>query len=222
MLFYCNQPSEKGNENMANLFSVDGKAYQFFEKIADCMIVSILWSVFSIPVFTVGAASTALYDTVHKVIHNGSGHIWKVFWGAFKANFKQATVLWLMALLICALLGLDCYFAYILSGAYTELSWILILLIIMIAFVVMWSQYWFAYIAHIADPIKVILKNTFAMCTMHFGKSLAMLAGLAVCALLVIFLPVGPAFLLALPGGYLYFSSLLLKRIFSQYWNMES
>ncbi len=206
---------------MGKLFDVDGKVYQFLEKVADCIIVSVLWTIFSIPVFTIGAATTALYYTVHKAIRNGTGHVWRVFWDAFKSNFKQATILWIIELFLCAFLLLDCYFAYVLSGTYAELRWILIILMVIIAFVIMWSQYWFAYISHIADSVKTVLKNTFAMCTMHFGKSLALLSGLGVCAFLVLNLPIGPAFFVCLPGGYMYFACMLLKKVFGQYWDMN-
>ena len=96
---------------MGGFFDVDGKVYRFMEKITNCLIVSILWTIFSLPIITIGASSTALYYTVYKVIRNDTGHIWREFWNAFKNNFKQSTFLWIIFLLIIAFLGVDCYFS---------------------------------------------------------------------------------------------------------------
>ena len=206
---------------MANLFDINGKAYRFMEKIADGLIVNILWVVFSLPIITAGAATTALYYTMYKVIQNDTGHVWKEFWRAFKTNFKQATILWIIFLLIIAFLGLDCYFAYILSDANVTLKWLTAVLMFLMAIWVMWSLYWFPYISHIDDPIKAVMKNTLIMCVSNFGKSLSLFAAFAACAAIIVILPLSPVFLLVLPAVYMHFACRMIKKVFSQYWNME-
>ena len=68
-----------------------------------------LWFMCCIPVFTIGAATTALYYTVNKSIKNDRGYASSEFFSAFKSNFKQSTVIWLIFLAIYALLGFDYY-----------------------------------------------------------------------------------------------------------------
>lgn len=206
---------------MGSLFRLDGEVYRFMEEVANLILVSIFWTLFSLPVFTIGAASTALYYTTYKAIRNDTGHVWREFLLAFKSNFKQATLLWLLLVLMVVFLGFDCYVAYILSGIHTALQWVLILLVVLLTFLAVWSQYWFAYIAHISDPIKTVLKNTLVMCVLQIPKSLALFAVFGICLFLFLNLPQAPFFLIILPGIYMYFASWIFKKVFSQYWDMQ-
>lgn len=47
-------------------FNWDNIVFQMLGKLVDCVWVSILWVICCIPVFTIGASTTALYYTVHK------------------------------------------------------------------------------------------------------------------------------------------------------------
>ena len=76
---------------------------QIFYKATECMLLSILWVVTSLPVITIGASTTALYYAVVKVIRNNEGYVWGEFWNGFRTNFKQATIIWLVALLFLEL-----------------------------------------------------------------------------------------------------------------------
>ena len=49
-------------------FNWDNIVFQMLGKLVDCVWVSILWVICCIPVFTIGASTTALYYTVHKSI----------------------------------------------------------------------------------------------------------------------------------------------------------
>src|SRR5699024_4265371 len=74
-------------------------------KIFDLMCLNILWLVCSIPVITVGASTTALYTVVLKMVKNEEGYILKDFLKAYKSNFKQSTIAWIMILMI----GIICW-----------------------------------------------------------------------------------------------------------------
>ena len=61
------------------MFSYDNKVFDVINKIVDWLFVSLLWLLFSLPVVTVGASTTALFETVHKVIRRGKGYVWRTF-----------------------------------------------------------------------------------------------------------------------------------------------
>lgn len=172
---------------MGNLFNIEGKVYRFLEKLANIMGASLLWVLFSIPIFTIGASTTALYMTVNKVIRHNEGRVWQGFWNTFKSNFKQATGLWLILLLVCAFLMVDGYICYILSDLIPMLKWILVMAAVLLAFCIMWSLYWFAYISHIQDSNKAVLKNTLIMCVLHLLSSLSLLVAFALCICFFLF-----------------------------------
>ena len=86
------------------IFNIDNKFFRALNKLVDMVILSFCWIISCIPVFTIGAASTALYDTSRRVIHHDEGYVWRGYWHAFKVNFKQATKAWLVQLIILIVL----------------------------------------------------------------------------------------------------------------------
>lgn len=82
-------------------------------RIFDFIVLNVLWLICSLPIVTIGASTTALYSVMLKIVKDEEGYIWKDFLKAFKSNFKQATVIWLILVAAGAIFGLD---AYVLKG----------------------------------------------------------------------------------------------------------
>ena len=78
-------------------------------RIFDMMCLNVLWLVCSLPIFTIGASTTAMYTVMLKVVKNEEGYIVKGFFKAFKENFKKSTIIWLILLVIGGFLGADLY-----------------------------------------------------------------------------------------------------------------
>lgn len=55
------------------IFNYDNKFFRAVNKLADLVILSFCWLISCIPIFTIGAASSALYSAVHKSIRRGKG-----------------------------------------------------------------------------------------------------------------------------------------------------
>ena len=83
---------------------------------------------------TAGAATTALYYTVNKVIRNNRSYIGREFWHAFKTNFRQSTIVWLILLLLYAIMGFDCYVMYQYAKAGVALGKIYIVFAVLMMF----------------------------------------------------------------------------------------
>ncbi len=73
----------------------------------DLILLNILWLLCSVPFITIGASTTALYSVMLKIAANEEGYIIRGFWTAFKKNFKQSTLVWLILLAVGAVLGMD-------------------------------------------------------------------------------------------------------------------
>ena len=81
-------------------------------KLSDVIICNILFVLFSLPFFTIGASSAALYSCMQKLLDDREDDlIIKDFWRAFKGNFRQATVIWLLAFAVIAFLMVFYYIA---------------------------------------------------------------------------------------------------------------
>ena len=80
------------------MFNYDNKVFEFINRVVDTMFTTLLWVVFSLPVITLGASTTAFYEVVHKVLRKNKGYVWHTFWSTFIANFKRSTIVWLIQL----------------------------------------------------------------------------------------------------------------------------
>ncbi len=95
-----------------NLFSYDSRFTQVLMKLVYSSYLNILWFICSIPIFTIGASTTALYYTCLKIVRNEEGNVTKTFFKSFKENFRQATVIWLILFAIGSFLTFDFYVLY--------------------------------------------------------------------------------------------------------------
>ena len=86
-------------------------------KVADLMWLNLLTLMMCIPVVTAGAALTAKDYMCYKILKNEEPGITKGFFHSFKQNFKQATLIWLMMLVVLGFIVVDVLFAIGLSGS---------------------------------------------------------------------------------------------------------
>lgn len=78
---------------------------QALGKLSDIIICNMMFCIFSVPLITIGASAAALYSCMQKLVEEKEDDlIMRDFWRAFKANFKQATGIWLLCLLVILLL----------------------------------------------------------------------------------------------------------------------
>ena len=81
------------------LFNYDSPFWSFMSRLADLIILNLLWIVFCVPVVTIGASTTAMYRvTLNMVRGEGSGVV-RMFWDAFRLNLKQAVLIFLILLI---------------------------------------------------------------------------------------------------------------------------
>ena len=69
-------------------------------KMADLMWLNILTLALCFPIITAGAALTAKDYMCYKILKNEETGITKGFFRSFKQNFRQATVIWLIMLVV--------------------------------------------------------------------------------------------------------------------------
>lgn len=91
------------------IFSYESKFSQIMMRIAYGTYLNLLWVVCSLPIFTIGASTTALYYVACKIAKNEEGDLTQQFFRAFRSNFKQATLIWIPLLLLGIVLGVDIY-----------------------------------------------------------------------------------------------------------------
>lgn len=76
---------------MFSMFSPDSRIMQIIGRITDLIVLNILFLLCCLPVFTIGAATTAMYTLCFRMLRQEEGHIMKPYFRAFRENFRPAT-----------------------------------------------------------------------------------------------------------------------------------
>ena len=167
---------------MKNLLSPDNPIMLFITKIVYCVYLNILWFICCIPIVTAGAATTALFYVTLKLAKNEDGNITRAFFRSFKANFKQATVIWLILLSVGIVLGIDGYVLYHMrfeNTFWTIITAIFIVAVIAYAIILM---YIFPLLARFNNTTRAMFKNAavigirFLLCTVLMAVIYAAMA----------------------------------------------
>ena len=143
----------------------------FITKITYSAYLNILWFLCCLPIFTVGASTTALFYVTLKVAKNEEGSLTKSFFRAFRKNFRQATVIWLILLGVGILLGVDGYVFY--HMRFDSVLWALgcaVFLVALAAYAII-LMYIFPLLARFDNTVRAMFKNAimlgmrFLLCT---------------------------------------------------------
>lgn len=166
---------------------IDSPFMQVMGKVADLMILNLLTVVCCIPLFTAGAALTAMHYQVLKIVRNEECYVAKGYFKAFRENFVQSTVIWLIMLLIALVLGGDFYIMYR-SGKEFHVIFKAIMGAVAI-FAVFMLLYVFPVQAKFSNTIFRTIKNALAMSILLAPKSVLMLILYLIPIALAVFFP---------------------------------
>lgn len=156
---------------MKAFFSEDNKILGFLSGLVDVMFVGFLWFMFSLPLITIGASTTATYYTVVKGIRRKRGYIWKNFWTSFKMNFLPATALWIASILLDGLL----VFGIVYTHSYFEglgAMTLTIICIIILVVLLLAQMYIFPVLSRFKMSVKEIARTSFLLGIKHLPVSI--------------------------------------------------
>ena len=160
---------------MSKLFRMDSPLMRFLTKIADLMVLNVLFCVTSIPLITIGASWTALYSVTLKMVRDEEGSVSRSYFRSFRQNFRQATLLWLGVLVVLALLVLDIRVLNGMAGG--TAPGLLRVGVEILAFLgIMVLQYLFPSLARFEASLADTLKNACMMALAHLPKTALMTA----------------------------------------------
>ena len=88
----------------AGIFNPENDFWRLIEKLVDLFLLSVFWLVCSLPVFTLGPATAALYRTVARCIRGSERKSWSLFFRTFRENFKVGALTTLVVVAVGAVL----------------------------------------------------------------------------------------------------------------------
>ncbi len=147
---------------------------RFLNRLEDLMILNILMIICCIPVITVGAAYTAMHYVLLKMVRDREGYLIRGFFKSFVLNFKQATLIWFLMLLVIAV-----YVGDILIFNYSELVFpkgVVIAVLAIALLLIMVAVYVFPLQARFENSILNTLKNALMLALVNLPKTILMIA----------------------------------------------
>lgn len=205
---------------MRNLFNMDSPIFRTLGKLADLMILNIVFIICCIPIITIGPALTGMSYVTLKMAEGEEGYIVKGFFKSFRENLKQGIIIGVIMLVIGLVLGLD---MLILKDATGSMVTVLRVGITIAAFFyLMIMVYLFAVLARFYNSIKTTIKNSFIMAIADFPRTIAMIL-ITVGSVIVTFLTAETlmyGILIWIMFGFAlisYCNCFFLKKVFAKY-----
>lgn len=155
---------------MNRLFNLDNPFMQFLFRVSDLIILNLIFMLSCIPIVTIGASISALHSVCLKIVRGQESYMWQGFWKAFRQNFKQGTILWIISILLFIFINMDYtilnavdipFFSYVkvALGAVTTILFSMFI-------------YVFPIIAHFKCTIRQAIKNALFMTIGHLPFSI--------------------------------------------------
>ena len=157
---------------MDRLFNMDNKFFTVMGRVADLIMLNVVFLICCLPIVTIGASLTALHYVTLKMARNEESYIIRSFFKSFKQNFKQATVINLIMLAVAAILYMDLRIVGNIDGTMSQ-----VLYIVFFAFGILYMMvflYIYPVLAKFYNSIKNTFRNAFLMSIRHLPYTLLM------------------------------------------------
>ena len=150
-------------------FGIDNPFFGFMGRVGDILILNILFVVTCIPVVTIGTSLCAMYQVALRMARKESNYVVREYFRAWKEEWKQSTIIWLILFAVCCLLVFDVIVGRdmwdLLNAAVGALLFV-------------WGMiftYVFAVQARFANTVRNTLKNAMYMAVRHFPFTVLMM-----------------------------------------------
>lgn len=205
---------------MAKIWNIDSPIMRKFALLTNLICLNVMWIVFSLPIITIGASTTALYSTLFSYHKDETEAVVMPFLSAFKRSLKQSTLLWLPICLIVAVLISDVVYILAQNNNAFNFMWIPVGLVVILTGIT--YSYGFPQIALFDNKLLIMIRNGYYLTVLNLLPTTAILfINIMPWALLVLMPQI---FFLLIPlwsmcGFSLgaYFNSYLLLKIFQKH-----
>ena len=201
---------------MRKFLNPDSPLMIFLSNLTDIIVLNVLCFICCLPVITIGPSVTAMHYITLKIARDEEIYVLRDYFKAFKENFKQSIIAWMVFLVITAVFFVD---YLILKDMGLENTKVFLMIIGAIYLLVCFTMmYVFPLMARFENSLKQTVKNAFFMSILYIFKTVIMAVIYAIpFVLLPLHYNVLMVFLLVGLSGPAYFNSFIWKSIFKKY-----
>ena len=191
--------------------------------------MSLVYFLLCLPIFTIGAATTALYYTAMKFISGDDGYVIKKIKKSFLENFVSSTKLWILFIFTgtVVLANVIFWFEQKKAGAiiFNEqvINFLIILFVVLLILIIMTMVFAFPMEAKFKNRLYPQIRNSFLMSIKYFPTTIIVI----VCNILMAYLfYINVAYIILvffIGAGIIFtFYSFLFSRVFKPYIILEN
>lgn len=201
---------------MRRFLNLDSPLMIFLSNLTDIVVLNVLCFICCIPIITIGPSVTAMHYVTLKIVRDEEIYVLRDYFKAFKENFKQSVIAWLVFLVITAVFFVDYLILKDMGLENTKVFFMIIGAIYLLVCLTM--MYVFPLMARFENSLKQTVKNALFMSILHIFKTVIMAVIYAIpFVLLPLHYNVLMFFLLVGLSGPAYFNSFIWKSIFKKY-----
>lgn len=209
---------------LEGIFNTDNPFFKVVNRIADMVILNILFLISCIPIFTIGAALTALYYVAINAWSREDGYVFRMYTKSFKENFKQSTGMWFILLAAGIVFSGDVWFwvnQWKVTGNTMYKPFIVISVVILALYVLIFTYAW-PLQAKFTNKISGTFKNAFAIAITHVPETFGIWLILATVALAVYMINIARIAVFFIGMSLVaYLQAWIYRRIFKPYLGEE-
>ncbi|MFV0439972.1 MAG: YesL family protein [Lachnospirales bacterium] len=197
---------------MKDFFSYDGIVFKICDAIGDVFILSILWTITSIPIVTMGTSTASCYYIFTKKAMDKDVSIFSDYFTQFRNNLKQTLVLNIIFTLVWAIVLVGIFILRI-SGFYNNsfLSYVVICLqIIYMSQLFIVTLYLYPLISRFENSNINSVKMAFIVGNKYIFSTIALIALLFLIIFLTYYIPI---LIVVSVGVYFMLSSYIFVRV---------
>lgn len=142
--------------------------FKGMKKVADLIVINLLFILCSLPVVTIGASATAMHYCLRRW-REGEGKIAKDFFKSFRLNLRQATILWFVFLLLAAVLAANFLLIRDWTGPVYQIA--MVMLMVVSAGLLLWVSVVFPFLARFDNTTGKIGKNALLIAVVSPARS---------------------------------------------------
>lgn len=201
---------------MRKFLNLDSPFMIFLSNLTDVVLLNVMCLICSIPIITIGPSVTAMHYVTMKLVREEEIYVIKDFFKSWKDNFKKATIIWTVFLIITAVFLLD--YKILNTAGLEDYKVMAIIVGAIYLFVCLAIMYVFPLLARFENTLKQTIKNAFFMSMLHIFKTIIMAVIYIIPFVLVpLHHNLIMAFLLIGLSGPAYINSYFWKSIFKKY-----
>lgn len=206
---------------MQFLFSPDSKIMQIIGRLTDIVILNVIFLLTCLPIFTIGAANAALYDTVFRMDTAREGKLLVTYFHSFKENFRQGTAIWLILVLFAAATYVNMTHFSDLGGNLGYVLFLFAMLILLMLILVF--SYGFPLLSQFRNSTLGTMKNALLLGIAYLPRSIVIVViNCFPWALMILnlysFVKLGFLWMILYFAAAAYFNSRVLYKVFQPYW----